>query len=285
MYTRAVLFATLLSTAFAHSDRSPIIAWSSHSSPYSVSKSTHASGFLESLLTSESICDHDAVILVDQAGLHASDLRSLSHSSTLAQKLANAPWSVELPYMLQSSGNPFTSIGRAVAERCGSKTLTVSSGELGPHVGQGSTEKHVVYLEMPELEGFSKTRHNLLAECDNLLSSDLEAISIAFPKHLVLYAGWTSSLQARQVTEDDSLGDTLTAPLTSAASALKVAPSDGGILKRYQLLSPGLIISLLVAFFVLVPVVFLGISSLASIQSPVRLDAPKGFNAAEKKNQ
>lgn len=70
-----------------------------------------------------------------------------------------------------------------------------------------------------------------------------------------------------------------------AKVAAKAAPSDGGILKRYQLLTPGLIISLAIAFFVLVPIVFFGISSLASIQSPVRLDAPKGFNAVEKKNQ
>lgn len=66
---------------------------------------------------------------------------------------------------------------------------------------------------------------------------------------------------------------------------MKAAPTDGGILKRYQLLTPGLIISLLVAFFVLVPVVLMGVYALASIQSPVRLDAPKGFNAAEKKTQ
>ncbi|TFY79182.1 hypothetical protein EWM64_g4834 [Hericium alpestre] len=60
---------------------------------------------------------------------------------------------------------------------------------------------------------------------------------------------------------------------------------EGGILKRYQLLTPALITALLIAFFVLVPIVFFGVSALASIQSPLRIEAPKGFSSQEKKNQ
>ncbi len=201
--------------------------------------------------------------------------------------------------------NPFTNVARAVAERCGSRTLSVSSGELNPHITSSSEGKHVVCLGMPKVGGSSESRKQLVGDYgthlilvvarrrltwgpapENLLSSDLETISTAFPKHLVVYAGWLSSLEARQSPADEessSLEDLLVPP--QAKVAAKAAPSDGGILKRYQLLTPGLIISLAIAFFVLVPIVFFGISSLASIQSPVRLDAPKGFNAVEKKNQ
>jgi len=61
--------------------------------------------------------------------------------------------------------------------------------------------------------------------------------------------------------------------------------AKGGILTRYQLLTPGLIITLFVTFFLLVPIVLFGISALASIQSPLRVESPKGYNAQEKKNQ
>lgn len=113
--------------------------------------------------------------------------------------------------------------------------------------------------------------------------SELEKIAKTFPRHMVVYAGWSPLLQSRQ----DSEGAPALEFVAPASPALpsKAAANDGGILKKYQLLTPGLIISLFVALFVLIPVVFLGITSLASIQSPVRLDAPKGFNAAEKKNQ
>lgn len=60
---------------------------------------------------------------------------------------------------------------------------------------------------------------------------------------------------------------------------------EGGILKRYQLLTPGLITVLLIVFFILVPVVMVGMQALASIQTPIRVDLPKNFNSQERKNQ
>ena len=137
--------------------------------------------------------------------------------------------------------------------------------------------------------------YNLITDSvvDSLLSSDLEKIKTTFPKHLIVLAGWHPTVETRQLHEDEpaivgsdsSVVDDVPVLPSDAPVAAKAAPTDGGILKRYQLLTPGLIISLLLALFVLVPVVLLGISALAGIQSPVRLDPPKGFQAGEKKNQ
>jgi hypothetical protein len=99
------------------------------------------------------------------------------------------------------------------------------------------------------------------------LASELERIERAFPRHLVVLAG-----SRRQ---DDS------APEPAPSPAAPV----GGILARYQLLTPALISGLLLAFFVLVPIVLFGVSALASIQSPLRVNPPKGYSADEKKNQ
>lgn len=130
----------------------------------------------------------------------------------------------------------------------------------------------------------SSTRESVAhSPLESRLASDLEKIADSFSKYLVVYAGWNPLLRSRQDLEDGPALELAVEP--SAVSASKAAASAGGILKKYQLLTPGLIISLFVGLFVLLPVVFMGISSLASIQSPVRLDAPKGFNAAEKKNQ
>ena len=72
---------------------------------------------------------------------------------------------------------------------------------------------------------------------------------------------------------------------SSTFDAEAPASPSGGILKRYQLLTPGLILVLLVSLFILVPVIFLGVSALSSIQSPLTNEIPKGFSAEEKKNQ
>lgn len=100
------------------------------------------------------------------------------------------------------------------------------------------------------------------------LATELEKIERAYPRHLVLLAG-----SRRQ---DD--GSPLPAPPSRSSPT-------GGILARYQLLTPALITGLLLAFFILVPIVLFGVSALASIQSPLHVQPPKGYSADEKKNQ
>lgn len=95
-----------------------------------------------------------------------------------------------------------------------------------------------------------------------------------FSDYLVVYTGVPDApLHTRQSSSSTTF------------EAQAVASPSGGILKRYQLLTPGLILVLLVSLFLLVPVIFLGVSALSSIQSPLTNDIPKGFSADEKKNQ
>jgi hypothetical protein len=63
------------------------------------------------------------------------------------------------------------------------------------------------------------------------------------------------------------------------------AATAGGLLARYQFFTTGLLTTLLITFFVLVPALFAGISALASIQASANMAAPKGFNADTKKTQ
>jgi hypothetical protein len=97
-------------------------------------------------------------------------------------------------------------------------------------------------------------------------------LASTFPNHLIIYTGSSSPSFAKRA-----------APIIG--SIRNGTASTGGILAHYQLLTPGLITTLLVTLFVLVPIVMVGIQSLASIQSPLRNEIPKSFNAVEKKNQ
>lgn len=110
-------------------------------------------------------------------------------------------------------------------------------------------------------------------QAESKFFSDLEKFASAFPKHLIFFSGSHTPHQRRQSTSDET-------------HASQSAPSpDAGILHRYQLLTPGLIVSLLLVFFVLVPAILMGVSALANIQSPLRLEADKKFIQTEKKNQ
>ena len=71
---------------------------------------------------------------------------------------------MELPYMSQSTTNPFADIADAIAQRCGSRMLSVSAGELGPHLEDASSKKHVVCMGMPPLDGTSESRKDLMTQ-------------------------------------------------------------------------------------------------------------------------
>jgi hypothetical protein len=163
-----------------------------------------------------------------------------------------------------------------------------------------SGSRHVLYMKMPPLEGVSSHRKDAMAEhgmsqcqkshnCKLMenaefnLSSELEAIASLFPKHLIICAGTPFNLSARQAPSefDSPLSPSLGSTLAGNSTVLQ----EGGILKRYQILTPGLITTLLITLFVIVPVIMLGISALASIQSPLSIEVPKGFDAQEKKVQ
>ena len=190
--------------------------------------------------------------------------------------------------------NPFPDFAEVISRKCGSKIVHTAPGGLSGSVQQDG-DKHVVCMSMPPLaESEGSHRMNLLGEhgashsvltlrlrmliivtssSENQLSADFEALSFIFPNHLVVYAGrpYSHSLYSRQ-------------DHPQSAPHNGTALPDGGILKRYQLLNPGLILSLLIAFFVLVPIILGGINALASIKNPIRVDNAK-FNAVEKKNQ
>ena len=127
-------------------------------------------------------------------------------------------------------------------------------------------------------------RHSsFLKTLEQLLSKELDRLAALTSNHLVIYAGSHIPLERRALpplSEFDSPPDAAVPPSTTA-----VASPKGGILHRYQLLTPALITSLLVAIFILVPIVMIGINALASIQSTLRSEAPKDYSAQEKKMQ
>jgi hypothetical protein len=145
-------------------------------------------------------------------------------------------------------------------------TLTETAGarkrSVAEHGARSVIHTHYTYKK---LTGIPPISFYFLCSPEVRLASELEGIGRAYPRHLVILAG-----SRRQ---------------DGAEPAPSPTPPAGGILARYQLLTPALITGLLLAIFVLVPVVLFGVSALASIQSPLRVQPPKGYSADEKKNQ
>jgi hypothetical protein len=137
--------------------------------------------------------------------------------------------------------------------------------------------KHVISIDLPELDESHAARKASIASIEPHFANQLFDISEKFPSSFFIMLGTSSSqLRKRQHRVDGSIAPKPTKPGPKRSS--------GGILKKYQLLTPGLITSLLVVFGVLLPFLLVGISALANIKAPMRMEAPKGIRL-DKKNQ
>jgi len=169
----------------------------------------------------------------------------------------------------------------SVSRRCNLPAVTVLDNGID-RFSQfvGGMTRYIAYVEPLVLEEKGWKRSRDLNRRSQIISDRLLSLTLSIPiKHLVLLTG-----RQGETTSLEDLEDLPVIPSSSLVAPNSTLPT-GGILKRYQLLTPALITTLLVALGVLVPVVFLGISALASIQAPARMEPPKKFNAVEKKTQ
>ncbi|KAJ7198472.1 hypothetical protein GGX14DRAFT_665629 [Mycena pura] len=268
MSKRILAIAALLPLAFAFSDTAPVVSWSSHSSSTLNALPSHTQSLLDSILSSSDICGHDAIVFVDQPDLHASDLRILPSNTHIARSLASAPSSKQFPYVPSHAAADLSALLESAAARCQARLVSYAPGER--RVSLSEATKHVVSLQFPPLGRLAQDRKDALLKHDALLSTELATLASSFPNHLVIFTGSSPLSFTKRA-----------APITSSIRN----STAGGILAHYQLLTPGLITTLIVTFFVLIPIIMVGMQALASIQSPLRNEVPKNFDAADKKNQ
>ncbi|KJA21671.1 hypothetical protein HYPSUDRAFT_140237 [Hypholoma sublateritium FD-334 SS-4] len=301
MVVRLLLAAAVAHVALAYSNTSPLVAWSSSGSlslealSSQLGPTVHSLSLIESIFNGEDVCGHDAVILVAQPGLHSSDLRTLPPHSRLARSLASTPSARQFPYVPSYSSLDIADLGDQLAAKCNSRFVYYPAGvgaiEDDRQIQHG--KKHVVCLSMPDLDQSGRARKEAMNDHESLLSSDLASLAATFPNHLVVYTGSTPSSHMPTKRQSSptpdrpilDLSEVATSTPKSASAAANTTLPEGGILKRYQLLTPALITGLLVAFFLLVPVLYFALGTLASIQIPIRSDVGKTFSALEKKNQ
>ncbi|OCB88324.1 hypothetical protein A7U60_g4526 [Sanghuangporus baumii] len=303
MLSRLIAVTTLFPLSWAFYDTVPLVAWSSHENELVRTLADQRTveyvreGGVERLLLysgeGEDVCSgFETLVVFEQPGLHATDLKSLPPSSSLPERLKAAKKSVQIPYVKQrslpdegdsdssTSSGSLESVVEELARRCGAGMTWLSVDGLD-WIEEGSKEKakNVFYLGLPEVNGEGSWRRYKMGEIEDTLTRTLEKIESTFPNHLMIYTGsLSSSSSILSKRQDESIPDR---PFAFAPSN-STTPDDGGILARYQLLTPGLIVSLLIAFFVLLPVVLISVQALASIESPVRLDAPRGVTQSKK---
>jgi len=230
-------------------------------------------------------CSHDAIAVVLQPGLGANDLYSLPSSSPLSQQFSKAPLKT-----FKSHFSPDFSPSELVAslERgCDAESVRLELGSGGHYPIPNNSRAKLIVIELPEVVEEGRSRKDTVASLMSTLSGDLRSLSNVFRSYAVIISG---SVATRPAKRDVAAGVTVDIDVRSPFFLPRVSPSTfihnrlvadnstvppGGILKRYQLLTPALLLTLIITLLLLFPIVFVGISALANIKSPQRMEAPK----------
>jgi len=277
----------LSTVALGFSDTSPIIAWSSTSSislnalPSRLQDGVHSLAVVQKIVDAKETCSYDAVIIIEQPGLHASDLRSLSAQSDLLRRVTSSPSAREYPYVHAHPEFTALAVARMVSSNCQFPLSQVTLNHSVTPI-EHSSKKHVFAILMPDLLESGRGRKIAMASHESRLSQELDVLGSKLTNHLVILVGSPLSASFEQFKRH--------APIPSASNFTvtgytNTSSPDRGFLSQYQLLTAELITSLLVFLFVILPIVYCGFKALASIQNTIGMDDTQSFTSLEKKNQ
>ncbi|KIM27299.1 hypothetical protein M408DRAFT_330179 [Serendipita vermifera MAFF 305830] len=236
----------------------PLLGYTSTSFPFLESVQTNDQATaINTIFDHEDICSFDAIILATQEALHATKLKSTY--SSVVDRYRSAESGIHLPY-LSYSVSPIEQAAD-LAVRCNSKLLHAPTTEDASFALDVS-QKHVITLEFEEIVD------------PETVDRQLATFMHAFPSHLTLFTG-VPGRSRRQSTGAKSSGSI---PAPDPTPSAPLAPVS------YRVLTPTLIFSFGIVFGLVVPLVYIAISALGGIKSPVSNSSYKG-PSADKKNR
>ncbi|KZV81359.1 hypothetical protein EXIGLDRAFT_755632 [Exidia glandulosa HHB12029] len=242
------LVAAVAPLVRAFSDSHPLVAWSTESTWSLNVDSTgmqSADSVAAQLSSAPGLCDHDSIFVIHYPGLHVSDLQLLPTSSEFSSAITKAPSSALVPHLVAPSSH---------LAQLPSNISTLCNAPLGSSLAPRTPGKHIVHFRLKPIQSVSNgsARRAEVAETTARLARELAQ----HPSHLAVLVGTR-------------------APAPNAKQ---------GLFHRYQFLTPGVITVLLVVLGVLVPFLLFGVSTIATIKSPLTGESFKPVTA-QKKNQ
>ncbi|SAM01522.1 hypothetical protein [Absidia glauca] len=248
--TTATILTSLVSAALAFESTVPCIMWSSKDSYLTSSsndqlilKNVDASNAIMNSLSSD-ICKSQTIAIVNQLGLHRSDLASLADVKKHVQEASSY---AHFDYV--ADGVDVDSLARSIAAQCDSDITRVNLDDVTKKI-----DTKIVAVTLPEsaLENGNQVE-DLLAVIEEQSNDD----------YVVIY---TSS------TPKEVKRSTLSRRAPSDKPAVKLP-----IFAKYQLFSPAIFMGIAIVFL-FVFIAGTGITWLVGIQTPLR------FEGKQKKN-
>ncbi|KAL9712417.1 hypothetical protein Ac2012v2_003655 [Leucoagaricus gongylophorus] len=277
MAVRLLTVALVLAAVGSTLANISLIAWSSSRSTAldTVPTKLTSAEFFSHILNDDQLCEYDAVAIIDQL-----NTINRAPSTHIARSISSAQYSRSFEL---TGSIDLPSTARSLSSRCGARFLNYSPGPSSSgDVFLEEGTKHVLSLNILK----SQDSSDIGEHEESVLKAELAAISSVFPSHFIIYSSsGLSNFQVRQAP--DAMSRPVIGVTSNNSSLRQPEPANPPVHDPTTsvIFTTGLITSLLIVFFILLPVLIVGVSALAGIQTPTRMEAPKGFNAVEKKNQ
>ncbi|KAM0794331.1 BIG/ATPase V1 complex, subunit S1 [Usnea florida] len=279
----------------AFKNTSPFFLFSTSELLASSSDLTSAETLSKVIIPELETCISDTYIIVSQPGANALDYRDRA-SPYLQMKMLGRDKSIRSSLAVSEVLGELSAgyLSGVIQEKCGAGHLRVDAS-TGSFAISEDSKPRVINLDFPPLPA-GDGRYQKLLENDAFLASFLDLISSN--KFTVVYtttppdAAYHPALTESESYEMDAQ---FQAPVhmelkrdlsnTKRASGDDITLPKGPLFERYQFLSPGLFMGLLV-FFILLSILYVGINGVASLQvSYAAFDKEMGPAAQKKQSQ
>ncbi|EED21690.1 conserved hypothetical protein [Talaromyces stipitatus ATCC 10500] len=270
-----LLLALGAGIADALKDTSPFILLSTSDLLSSSSNIASATSLLSDVWSSLKTCPSDYYIIATQPGVHAADYSNSKGTPRLREKVLGNDKAIRSNITVTEvlgSLDP-TSIRSGLEEECGAQVTRIDGGASGTSL-EFEGGPRVIDISFPalslhgsRLQELSRNDALLADVLDHIPSSKYTLIYVTSPREYededsgsITYSA-NDDLQAQELLHQDLKRD-------FAESARKDDTSDDrSLFQKYQFLSPGIFMGFVVAF-VLVTILYVGISALLGLEVP-----------------
>lgn len=288
-------FALSISLVSAFKDTSPFFLFSTSELLAASPHLTSAASLGKVVIPELEACTSDTYVVVSQPGVNAVDYQGRA-APYLWMKILGDDKSIRSSLTVKEVVGELSGdhLSKVIQEKCGAEHLRVDAS-TGSFAISEDTKPRVINLDFPPLPTGSE-RSQKLIENDAFLASVLDLISSN--KFTVIYtttppnaAHQSASAESESYEMDAQFQVPVHMDLKRDLSNHKRASDgnitlpDGPLFERYQYLSPGLFMGLLVSF-ILIWILYVGISGVASLQvSYAAFDKEMGPSAQKKQAQ
>ncbi|KAK1138965.1 hypothetical protein N8T08_001609 [Aspergillus melleus] len=287
---RLSLLALGAAAANAFRDTSPFFLASTSEILASSARLKTATSLLQDLSSELSSCPSDYYVIASQPGVHSTDFSTRKSAPRLGAKMTGKDKDIRSRMTIHEVVGVLDAnqIQNVLERECGAQS-TVVDGASGSYPSDLGSAPRVLFIDFPVLPSGSD-RAQQLVDNDGLLSDIIERLPES-KKYSVLYVTspreFDESDPSLYHSESNPYQDSIHMDLKrdhSVRARQDGAASNKSLFQEYQYFTPGIFMGLM-ASFVCLTILYVGLSALMSLQVPYAAFEKDSSSAVQKKQQ